>query len=352
MKQRWYCLGFSLAVALIFTDIALSAPARPTTVAELALYKGADRQKILEEGAKKEGKLMFYTSGILKQAVNPLVDAFQKRYPYIKVEIWRAGSNTLIPRVLEEHKAGKNLFDVIESTQLTQMILQKEGINQPFYSPNLAYIDEGAVIKASGESVFRAAFRESGVGLGYNTKLIRKEQVPKTYQDLLDPKWKRKAAIAGSDTGQNMMGTILVSYGEDMVKRLAQQEFDIHMVSARAVLDMIINGEYLFSPSIFDSHAINSKQQGAPCDWVPLEPVHVNLGQIALSKNSTHPYAALLFIDYELSKEGAEIHKATGYNATRKDVPGVATYKKFYGAKSVEEGAKWDEIFDRLFLKK
>jgi iron(III) transport system substrate-binding protein len=188
--------------------------------------------------------------------------------------------------------------------------------------------------------------------VGYNTKLITLDQVPKTNQDLLHPKWKGKIAIAGSDTGQNWMGTMLVAHGEDFVKKLAEQKFDVHMVSGRAILDMVINGEYICSPTIFDSHAINSKQQGAPCDWVPLEPVHMNVGQIALYRHSPNPHAAMLFIDFELSKESAEIHKAAGYSPTRKDVVGVKTYKKFYGAKSVEEAMKWDELFSRLFLKK
>ncbi len=71
MKRKGYCLGFVSAIVMVFTGVAASAPARPTTVAEIALYKGADRQQILEEGAKKEGKLIFYTTGVAKQAVSP-----------------------------------------------------------------------------------------------------------------------------------------------------------------------------------------------------------------------------------------------------------------------------------------
>ncbi|NWG76524.1 MAG: extracellular solute-binding protein [Rubrivivax sp.] len=352
MKRKWSFSTLILVGLFLVIATSVSAQKRPMTVAEIALYKGPDRQQILEEGAKKEGRLTFYTSGILKQAVRPVVDAFQKKYPFIKVEIWRAGSDTLIPRVLEEFKAGRHILDVVESTQTTHMTIQKAGIPQPFYSPNLAFIEEDAITKAKGEGALAAAFRESGISVGYNTKLLTKDQLPKTYQDLLNPKWKGKMAIAGSDTGQNWMGTILVFYGEDFLKKLVEQKFDVHMVSARAVLDMVINGEYILSPTIFDSHVINSKQQGAPCDWIPIEPVHVNIGQIALYKHSPSPHAAMLFIDFELSKEGAEIHKETGYSPTRKDVVGAKTYKKFYGARSLEEAIKWDELFSRLFLKK
>lgn len=81
------------------------------------------------------------------------MDAFQKKYPFIKVEIWRAAVDTLISKIVEEYKAGKHLSDVIEGTQLAQMILQKEGIIQPFYSPNSAYIDEDAIIRAPSEGI-------------------------------------------------------------------------------------------------------------------------------------------------------------------------------------------------------
>jgi len=352
MRERnGYLVWLILGLVLVWSELSVAAQKKPTTVAELALYTGADRQQILEEGAKKERKLTFYTSGILTQAVRPIVDAFQKKYPFIKVEIWRAEANAVVAKTIEEYKAGQYLSDVIEGAQVIQSVLQTAGVTQPYYSPNLAYIEEGALKRAPGQGVFAAAFRESGLGLGYNTNLITKSQLPKTYKDLLDPKWKGKVAIAGSATGEYWVGTLLVTYGEDFVRQIAEQAFDVQMVSAAALLDMITNGEYFFSPTIFDSHVLGSKQKGAPVDWVPLEPVHLNLGQIILPRNSPHPHAALLFIDFELSKESAEIHKKAGYGPTRKDAPDAATYKKFYGAKSMEEFDKWKDLFSKLFLK-
>jgi len=354
MKTNWYVSAVViLASGVMFTGIASSAAKRPATVAELALYKGADRQQVLEDGAKKEGALVFYTSGILTQAVRPVVDAFMKKYPFIKVEIWRAGSEALVPRVLEELKAGKLGFDVIENTQTGYLIMQEVGgILQPFSSPNLAFIEDDAITKAPGGGAFRAGFRESGHSMGYNTKLVSKENLPKSYRDLLDPKWKGKVAIAGSDNGLSFVGMMLDTYGEDFVKRLAAQNFDIHMVSVRAILDLIINGEYWLSPAIADAHVTESKQKGAPVEWVPLDPVHVNVGQIALSTQSHNPHAALLFIDFELSKESGDIHKAKGYVSSRKDVEGEKTYKKNYGPYTLDSSRKWIAAFNKYFLKK
>src|SRR3989304_6666169 len=133
-----------MTISVMVAGIAVSATKKPTTAAELALYSGPDRQQILEEGAKKEGKLVFYTVGIVNQAVRPVIDAFQKKYPFIKVDIWRAGSNDLLPRLLEEYRAGKHQCDVIEGTQLLSILMHKEGMIQPFYSPNLQSIQEDA----------------------------------------------------------------------------------------------------------------------------------------------------------------------------------------------------------------
>jgi len=345
------CLVAALAVIFLFSGTAMPAAKKPTTVADLALYRGPDRQQMLEEGARKEGSLTFYTTHILNR---PLVEAFQKKYPFIKVDVWRAADIALLPRILEEYKAGSYLCDVIEGTQLPMLVLQKEGIIQPFYVPNLIYIQEEAITKAPGEGTLRVATRESGIGLAYNTKLVAREELPKSYPDLLDPKWKGKGKVTiGFDiSGRSWMQAMLATHGEEFVKRMANQNFDIQTVSSRGILDMIIAGEYLFSPTIFDSHVSESKKKGAPVDWLPLEPVPVNLGQLAFPRHSSHPHAALLFIDFELSQEGAELHKATGYSPTRKDVTGVKTYKKFYGAKTVEDQVKGAELFDKLFLNK
>ncbi len=352
MRGRWQSFVIVLTVALAFPGGGLSAANKPT-VADLALYQGADRQQILEAGARKEGKLVFYTTGTIEQSVGPLVEAYKKKYPFMTVEIWRADTNALTSRIVEEFRAGKSAFDTVEGTQTNMMMLQKVGIVQPFYSPNLAHMEKEALTLAADGAAYAAVFRATGIGLGYNTKLIGKGQLPKTYQDLLDPKWKGKMALAGSSTGTNWLGAILAAHGEEFVKRLSQQDFVVHMISGFALLNMVSNGEFALSPTIFDSHAIAAKAKGAPVDWLPLEPVHVNAGQIALAKEARHPHAAMLFIDFELSREGAEIQKSRGYAHLRKDVSSLTQpYKKYFGSDSIEEVRKAQALFNRAFLKK
>jgi len=352
MKEIWQYGVFLCVMTMTLPVFALSADKKPTTMAELALYKGADRQQILEAGAKKEGKLTFYTTGILKQAVSPVVNAFEKKYPYIKVEIWRASAGPLISKIVEEFKSGKHVVDAMEVTQTNIQIAREVGIIQNFSSPNFSQMDEESIMPAPDGGAFAVAFRTTGIGLGYNTKILNSEQVPKTYQDLLDPKWKGKMAIC-NDTGVNWAGCIYHTIGEEFLKKLAQQDFVVHMVSGQALLDMIINGEYALSPTIYDSHVYGSRKLGAPVAWVPLEPVRVSIGQIALAKHSPNPHAALLFADFELSKESGELHKSVGYGSFRKDIsPLGRPFKKYFGTYTAADIKAEYELFNKLFVKK
>lgn len=352
VKIREICFASLLFLVFLCVGPAWSAAKIPTTPAELALYKGADRQQRLEEGAKKEGKLILYTTGILSQTVTPKVNAFQKKYPYIKVEIWRAEDVSLVSKYLQEYAAGRYAVDVIEVTQSGEVILEEKKALLPFFSPNLAFIDGEAVKKSPGGEALAAGTYESGRVLGYNTKLVKREQLPRSYKDLADPKWRGKVALAGSSSGVNWMGTILNFNGEELVQKIAKQNFDLHEVSARAVLDMIINGEYVFSPTCSDSHVIVSKKKGAPVDWIPLEPVQVNSGQVMLPPNPPSPHAALLYVDFNLSREVGELYLGTGYDSPRKDIADQKTYKKYYGPDTTEQFAKWLELFNKYFLKK
>ena len=348
MKVEFSVCVLFFACLFVFTGAALPASKRPATVAELALYRGADRRQILEEGAKKEGRLTLYTTGTQAKSI---VKAFEKKYPYIKAEVWRVSTRELIAKIIEEYRARKTLSDAIGNIDLSAVVLKEAGLLQPFYSPEVAQIEEGAFDNAPGGGVFSAGHFQSGRGIGYNTKLIKRDELPKTYQDLLNPKWKGKLPIA-SEGGVVWMGCLLATYGEEFVRKMSEQDFIVQMVSARALNDMIVAGEYLFSPTISDSHVAASKKGGAPVDWIPLEPVACNLGQISIHKDSPHPHAAMLFIDFDLSKEAGAIYRAQGYNSPRKDVDNLRDYKKYFGFASTKEVKRVTELYDKLFLKK
>ncbi|MFC1814541.1 ABC transporter substrate-binding protein [Thermodesulfobacteriota bacterium] len=352
MKRKVYYWVFASAVALVFTGTAIGAQKRPTTVAEIALYRGADRKQILEEGAKKEGKLLYYTTSGEKGELRPFMDLFKKKYPYIKLEKWKGNSRQVAARIFEEYQAGRHVVDAVEATQVGHLTFRKLGILQPFYSPGLAHMEEAGITSAPGGGALSVVYRFHGIGFGYNTKLMTKEEAPKNYQDLLDPKWKGKMALPGGGVGVNFMGALLKTHGEEFVKKVAQQNFTIHTMSARALFDLVIAGEYPGSPSILSSHVGQNKQKGAPVDWLPLEPVALNMGAVALPKYSSHPHAAMLLLDLRFSKEVAEIQKAYFLVPTHKDFASESPYTKIFGAESMAEGMKWQKMYNTLFLKR
>lgn len=338
-----------IGVLWALPEMTMSQTKKPTTLAELALYRGPDRQQILEDGAKKEGKLSIYTTS---GNVQTLAKNFEKKYPFIKVEVWYGQTAKVLPRVFEEYRAGRVLSDIVGLTQDGTLLMQEAELLQPFYSPELASIIDDAIIKAPSGGAFSAGHYMNGRGIGYNTKLITKEQLPKTYRDLLDPKWKGKLAISGDTSAEGWMGVQLETYGEDHVKQLAKQDFQVHMVSSRALLDMIVNGEYAFSPTIADAHVDLAQRKGAPVDWIPLEPVPCFLGQMTLHKQVAHPHAALLYLDFDLKKESAEVFVQEGYFSPRKDIPLKRTYKGYFGPYTSKQAKQWRALFSTLFIKK
>jgi len=352
MKMKRLYVVLFLVLGMTMPGYCLTAAKKPGTMAELAMYRDADRQQILEEGARKEGKLMFYTTGSFQTFVGPIIEAFKKKYPFIKVDVWRTSNAPLMSRATEEFKAGKHTMDVVEGTQSTMVVMQQVGIVQPFISPNLAQIEDEAKTNATGGGALAVAFRSSGIGFGYNTKMLSKDQLPKTYQDLLDPKWRGKLAIAGS-TGVNWLSAIYRNLGEDLLKKIAAQNFPVQMVSAVALVEIVAAGEYVASPTLIDATVYVSKLKGATVAWVPLEPVRVLTGQIAVAKHAPNPHAALLFADFEISKEGGEILRGLGYGSFREDVAPVGQhYKKYFGIDTMEAVREEQDLFNKLFLKK
>ena len=245
------------------------------------------------------------------------------------------------------------MVDVMEGTQVAMIVLQRVGILQPFFSPNFTQIEDEAKTPAAGGGVLAVAYRSSGIGFGYNTKLLSKDDLPKTYHDLTDPKWKGKLAIAGSNTGVGWMGAVYRNHGVDLLKKIAAQNFPVQMVSAMALVQIVATGEYAGSPTLTDANVHEAKLRGAPMAWIPLEPVFAQLGQIAVAKYAPNPHAALLFADFQISREVGEILRVRSYDSFRKDVAPVGQrYKKYFGVDTAEAVVEEEVMFKKIFLSK
>ena len=168
----------SLTVLLLVVASVHGQSRKPRTLDELPVaYTGSDRQQILVEGAKSEGKVVWYTS--LSGVYRELVDAFKRKYPDIAVDVYRGGSNDLTPRIINEAQAGRPVADALESTPGLLMALRDRGLLKSYVSPELAKFPDEAKGKADGARVFWVTDREAYMGFGYNTRLITPNEVPK-----------------------------------------------------------------------------------------------------------------------------------------------------------------------------
>ncbi len=317
-------LALCLAPATVVPAVAASR-----SVEDVARLTGPDRQKILEEGARQEKAVMFYTSLIVDQVVRPLAEGFEKKYPFVKVTYLRNNSTQILQRILAEGKARATQADVVAAS--VGASLKKTGYIQAFESPELAAYPKEYLDPANLLAPTRFAYQ----GIGYNTRLVKDEEAPQTYEDLLDPKWRGKMVITTSaDTG----GPFFISHvrkfmGEekalDYLKKLGGQKIATSGSSIRAVLDQVIAGEYAIGISMALHHIAISKEKGAPVGGTIPAPVMGRGGEIVLLKGAPHPHAAMLFLDYVLSKEGQAIFAEAQYYPARPDVSAIPSMQPY-----------------------
>jgi iron(III) transport system substrate-binding protein len=298
----------ALRTLLLIVGIVISLPSFAQTqtksVADLANYRGADREEMLKAGAKKESKMVWYTS---LTAHRDIANVFEAKYSGIKVETYRAGPNDLTRRLLSEAQAKRNIADLIETTPSTLMMMRDSKLLMPYFSPHLVNFPEDSKEEADKGRVLWTTDRESIVGLGYNRNLIRANEVPKNFTELAKPENKGKIGVSGDTTGVRFIGAMIKAKGEEYVKQLHALDIKMHMISGGAMHELMAAGEMPMSISIFRNHVLAAKPKGAPTEWVPMDLNPTNAGGVALPATANSPHAALLFIDFLLSPEGQKI---------------------------------------------
>ena len=325
--------------------------AQTKSPADLANYRGADREEILKAGARKEGKIVWYTS---LTAHRDIANVFEAKYPGVKVETYRAGPNDLTRRLLSEAQTKRSIADLVETTPSTLMMMRDGKLLMPYFSPHLANFPEDSKEEADKGRVLWTTDRESIVGLGYNRNLIRPAEVPKSFAELVKPENKGKIAVSGDTTGVRFLGAMIKAKGEEIVKQLRALDVKMHMISGGAMHELMAAGEMPMSISIFRNHVLAAKPKGAPTEWVPLDLNPTNAGGVALPAGSNSPHAALLFIDFLLSSEGQKIFEEKFRFATSTKNYG---FKKWYPEKglTIEQYEKaedrWKKLLREIVLK-
>jgi iron(III) transport system substrate-binding protein len=296
-------IALSIPCLLLAFSLA-SAQGKPSSAPAVAAYRGADREEFLKAGAKKEGKVMWYTTLI---AYKEIAAAFESKYPGVRVESYRANSTDLIKRFMTEAQARRHIADVIESTPPMLMASRDAKLITPYFSPNLSHYPDDAKEEADKNTVFWTTDRESLIGLGFNNRMIKAAEAPKSFSDLVKPHLKGRMGISGDATGARMIGAILQLKGEEFVKQLRNQEMKLYMVSGGALHELMAAGEIAVAPSIFRNHVWVAREKGAPSEWLPLDVVPANAGGAAIPTHSNSPHAAMLFIDFLISPEGQKL---------------------------------------------
>jgi len=270
------------------------------------------------------------------------------------VTVQRGPQTEIARRALQEYRVGRKLIDMFELSSQGLILIRDADILQPFSSPEAAAFDGGAIEPKRHWVVVR----ESYTGIGSNTKTIAAGRGPKSYDDLLAPEWRGRMAMSGStSTSANFVGALVLTRGEDFVRQLGAQDIRVYPVTARALANLMIAGEVVLSPTIYNSHAEVSAKNGAPIAWVAPGPVPVTDTAAALARGAPSPHAAMLMIDYFMSREGQALYGQLGYGSARRGAERQAgdhpVQKLYLGNRPefVAEFAEWAKLYRDVFLR-
>jgi iron(III) transport system substrate-binding protein len=272
----------------------------------------AQTQEQLIAGAKKEGKLVVYASATAPQ-LQMYFAAFNKKYPFIQTEFYRTGKQKLVSKILFEEQANQHIADVIHTSVIETHIMKKRGALSR-YVPREATVLPSQYKDPEG---FWTSVYASGTLLGFNSRQVKRAEAPKKYEDLLDPRWREAIAIDANKI--EWFAMLLKLKGRSFMEKLAAQKPTVRSGNS-LVLQLLAAGEFPIAAGVYEYSVDDMKQKGAPVDWIGLEPVITYTVAVSLPSKPPRPFAAKLFIEWLLSKEGQEVINQYGRVPIRDDV--------------------------------
>jgi iron(III) transport system substrate-binding protein len=320
--------------------------------AQIFTYGGADREQRLLKGAQEEGTVVVYTSLNVKDS-GPIVEAFEKKYAAqkIKVVLWRASGEKVVQRALAEARGKRFTPDVFESDGIEMEILAREKLLSQFNSPSFKELPP----QAFPPHKLYVADRFNFFTIAYNTKLVKPEDVPNTYQDLLAPKWMGKVALETSDDDWFM--AMVKSMGEKeglaYFYKLAEQKPQVR-TGHTLIAELVAAGEIPLAAAVYNHAVERLARNGAPIKWKALAPTMGRPGGIGLARNAPHPHAAMLFADFLLSREGQELVRARDRVPANTEVETPLNrfkYEVINPSVVLDENEKWSKLYEDIFVK-
>ena len=302
------------------------------------------------EAARKEGTLMIYNSMTPSQ-MQLITNAFRAKYPFIEVKVYRAVGERLLTKILTEAQAGQHDFDVLQSGDTQAYFLKKKNLLAKYVSTEVKYIPR---IFVDPEGYWAAMYSMPKI-IGYNTRMIRRADVPRTDEELLNPKWKGK--MATDNTKPEPFFWIMERMGRERgiayLKKLAAQELRFY-AGLSLLTNLLAAGEFPLGLYTYLHSVEEAKSRGAPVEWVAQQQVFTKFQPVSVAAKAPHPNAAKLYVDFGLSLEGQKLIAGMGRVPVRIGVPtNIAGLDKLNFAiddlRWVEEYNKNYELFRSIF---
>jgi iron(III) transport system substrate-binding protein len=337
------------ALAALAAATMLPAAAMAATVPEVSAYGGPERTQKLLEGARKEGGVLEMYTSAQSDDMGALTAAFEKKYG-IKVNMWRASSEKVLQRAVTEARAGRHTMDVAETNGPELEGMHREKILVAVKSPYLAELIKPAILP-HGEWV---GTRLNVFTLAYNTDAVKKADLPKTWEDLAQPKWKGKLGIEQEDS--DWLAGQCGEMGEAHALKVFKDIVNANGISVRKghtlLTQLVVSGEIPLALTVYNYKAEQLKKKGAPIEWFTIGPAIARPNGLAVAKDAPHPNAAVLWYDFELSPEGQEILAKRDFVPTnaKVDTPLNKIPMKFVDARvQLDEYQKWEKLYLELF---
>jgi iron(III) transport system substrate-binding protein len=334
---------------LAATLAAAPAFAQAPTLAEIAAYQGPDRMARLIAGAKKEGVISVYGSSVAED-MKPVSDAFKSKYG-VDFQYWRASSENLVQRTVAETRAGRCLVDGFATVAAELEALHRERLLQAVKTPLTAALMPQA-LRPHGEWV---ASRLNIFSAAYNTNLVKKDEVPNSYEDLKNPRWKGRLAIEADDG--DWFATVVTKMGRDKGVELFRDIVRTNGMSVRKghtlLSNLVVAGEVPLALTVYSYKPEQQKREGAPIAPLYLAPVVALAYGPAVAKCAPHPHAAVLYNEFMLG-EAQEIFAKRDMAVTNPKIPSMPPGLEVTlidPADMLDNRAKWDELWTNTVIK-
>jgi len=301
------------------------------------------RMQRLVEGAKKEGEVMVYHSSQTHD-LQPVFDAFSKKYG-VKVKEWRSSSENVVQRTIREARAGRHDVDMIENNLPEMEALHRERLLKPIETPIYSQITRGLV---PPHHEYATSTLDVFV-LAYNTQKVKKEDLPKTYQDLLDPRWKGKLGAEVDDEG--WFGTLTEQLGGEKGVKLFREIVDKNGITVRKghtlLAKLVASGEVALALDVYSYKPPQLKRKGEPIDYFTMDPIIVQMHGVAVVKDAPHPNAAELLHDFFLG-EGQPLLAKKDFTPSNRNVPSEFDGKTLHPvnpAQAIDKDQEWLKLY-------